>query len=145
MILRAGTGEPLGEILSGTSEQVEAGPLLRRMQPGERYVSVHTHPGGQSFSAHDAVVLVAHHQRLIVVAVVGAQGVWYVLSVNPDRAPASPGEVYDAHFQEYDALAPAYAQLVQPGTLTRREAQRQHTHAIWEHIAPALGLRYDRA
>src|SRR4051812_12696030 len=79
------------------------------MQPGERYVSVHTHPGGQSFSAHDAAVLVAHHQRLIVVVVVGAQGVWYVLSVNPDRAPASPGEVYDACFQEH--IAPALERL----------------------------------
>lgn len=51
-----------------------------------------------------------------------------------------------AHYeQEHGALAPAYAQLVRDGRLTRREAQRQHTHAIGEHIAPTLGWQYDRA
>ena len=46
--------------------------------------------------------------------------------------------------QERATPAPGYEQLVQAGELTRREAQRAYTHAVWERIATAVGLRYNR-
>jgi hypothetical protein len=41
-------------------------------------------------------------------------------------------------------VVPKYRERVQSGGMTRRDAQSAATHEVWEHIAPALGLRYDR-
>ena len=140
----AETGAPFGDVLSADGDELEAGPLLRAMPPGRRYAAVHTHPEGFSFSATDALVLVAHAPTLRTVAAVGGHGVWYVLSLAPDREPPALEDVFAAFRQERDALAPAYQRLMEEGALTRRAAQREHSHTVWERIAPALGLRYDR-
>lgn len=114
------------------------------MIPGQGYAFVHTHPEGISFSAADATVLVAHALALRAVAAVGGPGMWYVLSIDPQRKPPSPADVSPAFERERDALAPSYQHRAQAGGLTRREARREHTHEVWERLAPALGLRYNR-
>ena len=143
-LVDAETGEPFGEVLAGASDEVEARPLLRTMRPHRRYAGVHTHPDGASFSPIDASLLVSYAPALCAIAAVGGQGVWYVLSPMPDSPVAAPVDIRTAFDQERDGLAPGYEQRVQAGELTRREAQRAYTHAVWERIATAVGLRYDR-
>ena len=143
-LLDAESGEQVGAVVVGTAEGVEAGPLLRLMRPGRRYVFVHSHPDGRSFSQADVAGLVAHWSLLCAVVAIGAQGRWYVISVAPGREAPPPADVGAAFRQERETLAPTYQALVQRGALTRREAQRQLTHEVWERIAPGLGLRYDR-
>jgi proteasome lid subunit RPN8/RPN11 len=143
-LLDVETGEQVGEVVVGTAEAVEAGPLLRLMRPGRRYVFVHSHPDGRSFSQADVAGLVAHWPLLCAVVAIGAQGTWYVVSVAPGLEAPPPADVGAAFRQEREALAPTYQELVQRGALPRREAQRQLTHEVWERIAPGLGLRYDR-
>lgn len=140
----AETGVPLGDVMSGSGDRLEAGLGLRVMIPGQQYAVVHTHPEGFSFSVTDATVLVAHAPALRAIAVVGGHGVWYVLSIEPHRGLPAPAAVLLAFEREEAAVAPAYRQRVQAGGLTRREAQRAYTHEVWERSAPALGLRYDR-
>jgi hypothetical protein len=139
----AETGAPCGDVLSGSRDRLEAGPVLRALLPGHRFAGVHTHPEGASFSPNDAAVLLSF-PAVAVAAAVGGHGVWYVLSLAPNRAPPSLPEVFEAFRREREVLAPVYDRRVRAGTLTRREALREHTHAIWEHLAPALHLRYDR-
>jgi hypothetical protein len=57
------------------------------------------------------------------------------------RGAGGAGGRLPACERERDALAPTYQRLVQAGHLTRRQAQREHPHEIWEGLAPALGLR----
>lgn len=140
----AETGALAGQVVSGVGDRLDAGAVLRALAPGQWYAGVHTHPTGVSFSATDATVLVAYRPTLRAIAAVGGHGVWYVLSVDPRREVVAPPAVLPAFERERDALAPAYQRLVQAGRLTRREAQREHTHQIWVRLAPALGLRYHR-
>lgn len=130
--------------MEGIGDRLEARPVLRAMLPDQRYAVVHTHPEGISFSATDATVLVAHAPTLHAVAAVGGPGMWYVLSIDPHRKPPSPADVLPAFATEWEALASTYQHPVHAGVLTRREARREHTHEVWERLAPALGLRYDR-
>jgi hypothetical protein len=143
-LLNLDTGVEVGDAPPGTTERIDAGSLLRKMRVGRRYVFVHTHPDGRSFSESDVAGLVAHWPLPSVVVAVGSQGTWYAISVEPESKCPSPADVAVVLRQESDALAPKYSELLQTGTLTRRDAQRQFTHEVWERIAPRLGLRYDR-
>ena len=138
------TGAEVGEAVSGTRERIDARPLLQKMQAGRRYAFIHTHPDGRSFSESDVTGLVAHRPLLSAVVAVGSQGTWYAISVEPGGRSPSPADIAAVFRNESDALAPRYTDLVQTGVLTRRDAQRQFTHDVWERIAPSLGLRYDR-
>ena len=140
----AETGESVGGVLTGAGDRLEARSVLQAMIPGRRYAGVHTHPEGASFSPTDGTVLVAHASTVCAIAVVGGPGIWYVLSPVPGRTLPSPEAVFPAFERERDALAPPYEALLRAGALTRREAQRAHTHEVWERLAPVLGLRYDR-
>ena len=140
----AETGELFGDVLSGTADEVEAGPLLRALRPDRRYANVHTHPEGAAFSPFDAAVLVAHAPALCAIAAVGWQGVWYVLSPAPGAVLPAALEIRASFDRERGALAPTYERRVQAGELTRREAQRAYTHDAWERLAPLLGLRYNQ-
>lgn len=140
----AEAGSRFGDVVEGIGDRLEAGPVLRAMLPGRRYAFVHTHPEGISFSATDAAVLVAHAPALRAVAAIGGPGMWYVLSIDPQRKPPAPTNVLPAFDRERHALAPLYQHRAQAGGLTRREARREHIHEVWERLAPALGLRYDR-
>jgi hypothetical protein len=138
------TGAQIGEVLRGSTEVVAAGAVLAKMEWGHRYVFVHTHPDGRSFSASDVMVLAAHWPLLRAVVAIGAQGTWYVVSVEPGHDAPPPAAVAAAFAKERDAQAPQYETAVRSGDMTRREAQRLLTHGVWEQIAPDLGLRYDR-
>ena len=144
VLLDADTGGQVGGTVTGTAEQVDAEQLLRAMRPGRRYVFVHTHPLGYSFTPLDVAVLAAHWPQLCAVVAVGGQGVWYIASVLPGYSAPAPEDVRTAFRNELPGVAPAYQARVQAGELTRKEAQRQITHDVWERIAPDLDLRYDR-
>ncbi len=141
--VEAATGLQFGQQVAGSAGRVEMGPLLRAMVGERRYGCVHTHPEGYAFSPNDAAVLVSF-RAVVLIAVVGGQGTWYVLSVDPDREPPLTHVLFETFRQEREILAAKYESLVRSGELTRREALREHTHEVWERIAPSLGLRYDR-
>ena len=143
-LLDVETGAEVGEALSGTMERIDARALLQKMQTGRRHAFIHTHPDGRSFSESDVTGLVAHWPLPSAVVAVGSQGTWYAISVEPGGRSPSPADVAAVFRKESDALAARYADFVQTGALTRRAAQRQFTHEVWERIAPSLGLRYDR-
>jgi hypothetical protein len=144
VLIDAAIGDQVDGVVVGTAVQVDAERLLWAMQPERQYVFIHTHPLGYSFTPLDVAVLAAHWPRLRVIVAVGGQGVWYVASVLPDRTAPSPAAVREAFERARDETAPRYETRVQAGDLTRREAQRRLTHDVWEHIAPNLGVRYDR-
>ena len=137
------TGAHHGPTLAGTARSLELGPLLRDLPPGEQFICVHTHPDGGSFSPEDAA-LVIRFRAICVITAVERQGGWYILSLALGHPPPSPQQILEAFEAERDATVHRYRDLVQSGALKRVEAQRQHSHQVWEKIAPALGLRYDR-
>jgi hypothetical protein len=142
-MLDAASGTPVRRVLQGVADGVELGPLLRALEPGREYISVHSHPDSTSFSPSD-VALILRFPAVCLIAVVGADGTWYVLSREPDR-PSTSREVLVATYQvERDAARIEYERLVQDGVLTRRNARRALSHDIWVAAAPKLGLRYDR-
>ena len=57
----------------------------------------------------------------------------WVAACAPARAQRAPVR------KQSDALASRYTDLLQSGVLTRRGAQRQFTHEVWERIAPGSG------
>jgi hypothetical protein len=111
------------------------------MMPGRRYFTLHTHRVSTSFSDADALVLV-ENPLLRAVGVIGADGTWYFLSRGRGR-PAGEA-VVRAFTAAAIALSRTYLVLMRSGALAREEALRAFSHAIWERVAPPLGLRYDR-
>ncbi len=108
-----------------------------------RIVGVHTHPGSSSFSDVDGGLL-ANAPLLAAMVVAGADGTWYVLSVEPGSAPPAKEEVKARYQEVFDHLAPTYAALSYSGSLSKERAWQDLTHDLWDAIAPGLGLRYDR-
>jgi hypothetical protein len=142
-LIDAATGKQLSSIVAGTATRLDVSHLLNRMLPGHRYVCIHAHPEDDSFSPHD-VALVLRFHAVCVISAVGRHGTWYILSIDPDRTPASPQTMLETFNAERAVVAPKYAELVQSGKMTRREAQGAATHEVWQRIGRALGLRYDR-
>ncbi len=137
----ARTGQRLGHIAAGSSAGVDIASLLQAAK-GHRAAGVHTHPGSSSFSPDDAAVLV-EEAALDVIAVVGADGTWYVLSPEPNAERPARSRIEVLYGDSVDALAPQYVGFTALG-LTDEEIWQEHSHGVWQGIAPALGLRYDR-
>lgn len=139
----AGTGEAVGELLVGGGHDLDFSAHGRLLQADRRYASVHTHPASSPPSHHDAVAL-ATTPPLSLLAVVGVDGTWYVVSRVPGQAQV-----------DADRTAELFAAAF---LIARREALRaqqargwtdSHTRtamldALWRTVAPRLGLRYDR-
>jgi hypothetical protein len=142
-MLEADTGEPLGEVLGGGEQVVDARPHFRAMLAGRRYVQIHSHPSSSAFSRQDALILTSFPE-LRASVVIGLDGTWYVLSRTDANASILP-ELVSVRFQgRFAALWPTYRALVQTQLVPASEAWRAHSHDIWTHIGPELGLRYDR-
>ena len=88
-----------------------------------------------------------HDATIRVLVVVGTDGTWYVLSDDPavQRDPAPLVHQVPARYTAAaDPLDETYRALKQMGLLTNEQAWQEQTHQVWEQLAPALGLRYDR-
>ncbi|MBI4493789.1 MAG: hypothetical protein HY690_13435 [Chloroflexi bacterium] len=139
----AATGTRVGGILQGTASGVDISPLLQALMPGRRYVSLHTHPGSSAFSDADGALL-ARYPAIRTLVVVGANGTRYLLNKRSGMLLPTPDAVEVAWNAEYLNLRPHYRTLVQSGAMTTQAAWLGLTNAIWQSIAPQLGLRYDR-
>jgi len=104
---------------------------------------VHTHPASSSFSPEDAKLLI-EEAVLAVVAAVGADGTWYVLSLEPATSPPPVAAMRRRYAATVKSLLPVYQGIVALGLTTAGPAWRTLSNETWEAIAPPLGLRYDR-
>ena len=135
-------GQRIGPVVRGVRNGVDIAVLVWSSR-GRPSAIVHTHPHSSSFSPDDADVL-AKAPDVRAVCAVGADGTWYVLSRPPGAPAAAKAAVDRAYWTARHALAPKYRALVQAQAVSRARAWQDHSHEIWQQIAPALGLRYDR-
>jgi uncharacterized protein with PIN domain len=136
------SGDQVGETLSGIVDQVDLHSHMDAMQPGRRYLHVHTHPASSSFSDDDLTVLLAHVEMRTIVAV-GSDGTWYFLSRVRGRPTVDPvvgTALWNVHFGE---VAAADDLLIARGILSDSEALRREAHETLVRLAPEIGLRYD--
>ncbi|MDQ3703101.1 MAG: hypothetical protein M3442_19600 [Chloroflexota bacterium] len=126
----------------GTPRGVDIALQLQAAQ-GRHAASVHTHPAGSSFSPPDAKLLI-EEDAIEVMTVVGANGTWYVLSVEPRTPPPTVAQMRRRYAATVLALLPVYQGIVSLGLATEQHAWQALTDETWESIAPVLGLRYDR-
>jgi len=138
----AQTGRRYGVIAIGVHRSVDVASQLQAAH-GHHAASVHTHPGNSSFSPDD-VHLLLEEAVLDVVAVVGADGAWYVLSAVPGALAPLVALIRPLYDATVHTLLPAYQALVYTGSLTEEQAWRELTHRTWQTLAPAFHLRYDR-
>jgi hypothetical protein len=122
---RAGTvdaqsGRRLGPTAMGTHNGVDIGPQLRAAQ-GHRAVSVHTHPASSAFSPQDAQLLI-EEAVLEVVAVVAADGTWYMLSSEPGKPPPAVTQIRRRYTAIMQRLLPVYQAIVRLGLATDEQA-----------------------
>lgn len=143
IFIDAETGEPLGAVMTGTAEHLDVTRALNATMPGRRYVCVHAHPASTSLWVLDVSLLV-NAGNVVAIVAVGSDGTWYVGSLDPEAPRPSERELFDAWRSAYYATVDKYDTARGAGQLTRRQAQRLHSHEIWELAGPALGLRYDR-
>jgi len=139
------TGEEYGPRCEGVNDRVDIRPQLHAAS-GRAVVSIHTHPGSSAFSDRDAQVFLSA-PTIHVLAVIGADGTWYVLSDDPavKRDPAPLVHQVTALYKAAaDGRDETYRALKRIGQLTSERAWQEQTHDVWEQLGPALGLRYDR-
>lgn len=141
-MIDAGDGTSLG-ILTGEAKEVVITPHLRAMQPGRRYVQLHTHPGNSAFSDADVAVLIKN-DGVQAMVVFGVDGTRYVLSKPLGMSPIQPAEAMAEWRKEYNASLLFYQQAVIAGRMTEGEAAKAHTHEVMQAVAQRFGLRYDR-
>jgi hypothetical protein len=141
-LIDAATGDQIGEVLAGSQDRLDLRPHLHLLQPGRRYLHVHTHPASSGFSDLDLTVLLAYVEIRTLV-VVTQDGAWYFLSKvrgQPTADPTTGGALWDAYFA---VTAQPHHDLIARGTLSRDEALRQEVHDTMIRLAPEIGLRYD--
>jgi proteasome lid subunit RPN8/RPN11 len=142
-LLDASTGSPVGSVLGGVADEVDIRPHLRALRAGRSYVQVHSHPASTAFSDADALMLV-RYPSVHLSCVVGLDGTWYVLGRERGSSLPDPSALYSVYHAAMNSKVGRYRHLARSGRLTPREADRALSHAVWEQIAPGLGLRYDR-
>jgi hypothetical protein len=147
-MIDSATGALIGSLLEGERKGVNLGPHIAALQaqPGTGGVSIHTHPGNSSFSEYDAKILIdgaRHGVRAIVV--VGADNTWYVMSLKPGEPSVSSfADVLRQYEDAFEATDPLYQAMVHFESIDEKRAWAAQSHLLWETIAPALGVRYDR-
>jgi hypothetical protein len=121
------TGTQVGAVLRGSVDRVNLRPHLEALQPGRRYVQVHTHPASSSFSDNDLLILLAYIEIRTMV-VVGRDGTWYFLSKMRGR-PTVDVEEGRARWQDrFAEIAEPHNQLIARGILSESEALNQELH-----------------
>jgi hypothetical protein len=141
-LIDALTGEQVGNVLAGSEDRLDLRPHLDLLQPGRRYVHVHTHPAGSSFSDLDLTVLLAYVEIRTLV-VVAQDGAWYFLSKvrgQPSADPGTGGALWNTCFA---LMAQPHHALIARGILSHDEALRDEVHETMIRLAPEIGLRYD--
>ncbi len=136
------TGRPSGPSLEGTEAHVDLAPQLRGLQPGRRYLQLHTHPRNSSFSDDDLRILL-RHPELRTMAVVGQTGGWYLLSKRRGRPTVTIEEATALWDIYYADAAEPNERLIAAGQLTPEAALAQEVHETMRRLAPEIGLRYD--
>jgi hypothetical protein len=136
-------GAPAGPMRTGRASHVDIGAQIAAMQPERRYIALHTHQTSASFSDQD-VALLLDNAFLWTIAVIGADGSWYLLSRQSGVSSASAALAVRTFQQAMGPLTPIYAREGQQQGVGRAVVLRQLTHDLWELIAPSLGLRCDR-
>jgi hypothetical protein len=139
----ADSGAEPAPTVRGARRAVDVGSHLRALAPGREYVMLHSHPESESFSARDALWLVARPVVRVLV-VVGKNGSWYLLSRDPARPLATAREVTEAVQAEYDRLSPPGDPARARGAVGRAARVREVSHRVWANLAAGLGFRYDR-
>ncbi len=141
-LIDATTGQQIGEVLRGSVDRVHLRPHLAALQPGRRYVHVHTHPASSSFSDDDLAILL-DRVEIRAIVVVGRDATWYFLSKVRGRptVDADTGRaLWNIRFAEI--ARPDHA-LIAQGILPSSEALRREVHETMTRLAPEIGLRYD--
>jgi hypothetical protein len=142
-LLDYATGRPVGPILEGQEDRVILVPQLGLLRPGRRYVQMHTHPGSSSFSDADLRVLL-DHPELRTMVVVGHDGGWHLLSRRPGYPTVPSAEGLTRWQLRFLEAALKDNALIAQGILTEAEALAAEAHETMVHLAPEVGLRYDR-
>jgi hypothetical protein len=136
------TGTQVGTVLEGAEDRIILNPQTALLRPGRRYVQLHTHPGSSSLSPFDLAILLSHPE-LRLMAVVGQDSSWDVLSKRQGHPSVDPAQAFMAWRGEYTEVSEQYDLLVAGGVLSPAEALRRELHETMERLAPGLGLRYD--
>jgi hypothetical protein len=131
------------EIVSGESNKIDLGGLLSKLEISRRYVQIHTHPAGSSFSDADVAILVGN-PVLSAMVIFGGDGSAYILSKGTSAARIPPLTASIEWNRLYAASFVRYRDAVQAGRLSNVEAAVQHTHSVMRVLARRLGLRYSR-
>jgi hypothetical protein len=131
------------EIVSGESNEIDLGGILSKLEISGRYVQIHTHPAGSSFSDSDVAILVGN-SVLTAMVVFDGDGSAYILSKGTSTARILPLTASIEWNRLYAASFARYRDAVQAGRLSNIEAAIQHTHNVMRVLARRLGLRYSR-
>jgi hypothetical protein len=142
-LVDAATGVQLGATIRGRPDRVDATALFRQAVPGATYVALHTHPDSMPLSVRDVAILLEQRAlgTLGLVAAIGRDGSWSIMSVAPGTTPADLATLRAAVAERAAALA---GQFRAPPYPSAAAALRAHRHEVWRHTALDLGLRYDR-
>jgi hypothetical protein len=141
-LFESDTGTQVGPVLEGQQDQVNLEYHTALLQPGRRYVHLHTHPGDSSFSHHDLAILL-RYPELRTMGIVGLNGSWYLLSKRRGQPTAREQDGLDLWHVHYARAAEPNDKLVRLGILTEPQALRREVHETMTRLAPELGLRYD--
>ncbi|NPV30505.1 MAG: hypothetical protein HPY58_12825 [Firmicutes bacterium] len=143
----AETGNSLGVDIKGIEHSVNIAAHIEQMQPGKRYIQIHTHPNSSSFSDIDVALLFYHQgpeRNIQSIYVVGADGTRYIMSREPGVRVATPEEIKLAFQVEIEVLRPKWEEKYRSGEMTADQAWKEHTHEAWFNIAKKLGFKYNR-
>lgn len=132
--------KPIDVIMEGQHSKVSTIPLLQKMEKGNQYVHIHTHPEGSSFSLTD--VLLLHDFDQIHQLVVVAGNIEYRLSRIPNRLIASPGIIEQAYLSELNKLLKPYRKKYKADRKLPKYVTNQITRELWNSLALILGLEY---
>jgi hypothetical protein len=141
-LLALETGRLIGPPVLGTEDLVDLTDQMGALQPGRRYVQLHTHPASSSFSYRDLWILLKHPE-LRTMVVVGQDRSWYLLSKRRGQPTVDPNEGVALWRLRYTEVSEHSDPLIARGTLTEAEALRREVHETMERLAPDIGLRYD--
>lgn len=146
-MLDAETGNALGNDIKGEKDFASIAAHIEKMQPGKRYIQIHTHPNSSSFSGTDVALLFYHQgpeRNIQSIYVVGVDGTRYIISREPGVQVATPEEIKIAFHAEIERLRPKWEGKYRSGELTAEQAWKEHTHEAWTNIAKKLGFKYNR-
>jgi hypothetical protein len=124
---------------SGNKDTVNLSPAMLNQMRGS--ILTHNHPGGSSFSRQDIAVAVNH--GLAEVRAVTSERT-YSMVMDNDKWNAQTWDRLNSIIKEHYAKKyNKYNILVNNGTITETQLQKQFFHEVWQSVAQeAGGLKY---